>query len=124
MRYLLPILLLLSSCREDTAPTPDPYDASRIEGTWRSMTPVHPDWEYCFDAQGFMRQTLYGFGATLASIEYPYATRADTVRIGGDQHDPARSWKIRFECDSVVEVVNVTPGQVIFQRFWLKKQPG
>ena len=121
MRYLFPLLLLLSACHEEDLPAPDPYDASRIEGTWHSMVPAHPPWEYCFDGQGFMTQAWDFVGV---SLEYTYATRADEVHIGGDLHDPARTWKVYFVCDSIVEVLNVTPGTLLYGRFWLKKQPG
>jgi len=120
MRYLIPILLLLSACAEEQTIS-DPYDASRIVGTWRSMVPANPDWVYQFDGQGFMRQTFHFGGATLSSLEYPYATRQDTVFIGGDANDPARTWMVRFECDSILEVRNVTPGTLILGQFWLRR---
>lgn len=126
MKTFFPFLLLLIgflvSCKERD-PLEDPIDAARITGTWRSMTPVHPDWEYQF-YNGFMCQTLHDFGLNLASLEYTYATRNDTVFIGGDLHDPARIWKVYFHCDSIVEVRNVTPGTLLFGRWWLKKTAG
>ncbi len=82
--------------------------------------PIGPDWQYAFYG-GFMVQRLEEFGATITELEYPYATRQDTVFIGGDLHDPARIWKIDFLGDSVLEVRNIHPAHPFGEMFWLRK---
>lgn len=120
--YSLLILTLLISCRE-RHDHPDPYDASRITGNWITLTGQLPDWEYRFSGSGFMEQRMEVGNTVLASHEYTYSTRHDTVFIGGGSgpNQPARAWKVYFYCDSIVEVDNVSPGVVLGGRFWLKQ---
>jgi hypothetical protein len=120
MRIVILLTLCVSffSCKEDHYPETQPT----LEGSWKRLMPFGPDWKYHFDG-GFMRQTLQEFGATVSDLEYPYATKADTVVIGGDLNDPARTWKVAFVGDSVLEVHNITPGVIFGELFWLRKIP-
>ncbi len=113
---------LLISCMERHE-HPDPYDASRITGNWITLTGALPDWEYRFSGSGFMEQRMEVGNTLLASQEYTYSTRKDTVFIGGGSgpNQPARAWKVYFYCDSIVEVDNVSSGVVLGGRFWLKQ---
>lgn len=118
LTFLLCMLLHIGcDKRQDELPT----DATRIEGHWRSMLPAHPDWQYDFD-RGILTQSLEDFGAPLVQYQFPYATRADTVTIGGDATNGPRSWKVYFYCDSIVKVTNTTPGQIVAPVIWLQRR--
>lgn len=122
MLGLVALLLLLPflSCKEKVEPTPNPLDASRIEGRWVDMTgTLFPDWHYHFD-QGLINQQYEQAGAVLADLTYPYATRKDSVFIGGDATNPPRTWVLNFECEEIVEVRQV--GVAIGARFWLRRE--
>lgn len=120
MRYLFFILIALAGCREKHHEE-SPYDAGRITGNWTTLTGTLPDWEYRFSGSGFLEQRMEVGGTLLASNEYTYSTRNDTVFIGGGSgpNDPARAWKVYFYCDSIVQVDNAAA--VLGNRFWLKR---
>lgn len=117
---LLNALLLFLGCQKELMP-PSPTDASRIEGHWRSMLPEHPDWEFHFD-RGLLTQSLHDFGAPLVTHQFPYTTRQDTAIIGGNDTNPQRIWVVYFHCDSIAEVRNATPGQILQPVVWLKRR--
>ncbi|MBL7780674.1 MAG: hypothetical protein JNM22_05605 [Saprospiraceae bacterium] len=114
---LLPILFL--QCQKEM-PEPNPKDASRIEGRWESLLPSNPEWAYSFE-DGFLTQTHTNFGTVLSSQTYTYATRNDTVFIGGSGLNMERRWKVYFHCDSIVEARTATPGSVLAPTIWLKR---
>lgn len=118
MLFVIAILLVipLISCKEQHEATPMPS----IDGRWQDLTgTLNPEWHYHFD-RGLLLQSYEDFGATLTTLTYPYATRHDSVFIGGDATNAPRVWVLEFECADVVKVRNV--GQVLGATFWLKRE--
>lgn len=99
--FVFLLLIFLFSCHKEPI-SPDASDASRIEGTWSSLLPAHPDWKYDFH-KGLLTQSVQDFGQPLSVNTYPYAIRKDTIFIGGDATNAPRWWITKFKCDSLVE---------------------
>lgn len=97
--FVVLIAIFCCSCRKDVAPLQPPYN---IEGAWTQASPVSPEWHYRFD-RGLLTQTAVAAGNTIWEYQFPYATRGDTVLIGGDSLNAPRTWVLDWWCDSVVE---------------------
>ena len=114
--YSLAILIIGNySCRKDSV-----IPAPSIEGHWISLLPSHPNWHYQFH-DNILNQYIIDFGDTITVLSYPYAAWADQVLIGGDANNPQRLWEIRFHCDSVMKIHNVTPGVLIAPVMYFRK---
>ena len=108
--YIIVLLLLaafvlspiLTSCSGQKEPV------YTIEGRWEAMLPAHPNWVYDFH-NGLLTQTVSDFGAVISQRQYPYTVRyssspIDTLFVGGDTHEPARTWLLDFECATIVHL--------------------
>ena len=113
-------IIMLGSCKDNDPISHDSHDATRIEGNWVDLTgTLSPDWHYSFD-RGLLTMQYEKAGATITTLTYPYATRHDSVFIGGDATNTPQIWTLEFECDEVVKVNRV--GALISQEFWLKRE--
>lgn len=95
--------LAFSACRDQAPPDPT------IEGRWRQLIPAHPPWEWNFD-NGILTQSVQDFGATLTTLQFTYAVRADTIYIGGDGQNDPRRLVIRFLGDGALEARQLPTG--------------
>jgi hypothetical protein len=124
MKKILILLLcsIVFACKKDpdTCGNTDPQDAARIEGRWMSLFPSHPEYLYSFES-GLLRQSHTAFGAVISDNTYTYATRHDTLHIGGDANNLPRTLLLYFHCDSIVEARNISPGAVLAPVIWLKQ---
>jgi hypothetical protein len=121
MKQLLPLLLCITilSCQKEK-PDHSPTDASGIQGEWVELTgTLQPDWKYSFD-DGLLTQSYEAFGSVLTTLTFPYATRQDTVFIGGDTNNQTRIWILYFECHEIVQVRDAS--SLLGQKFWLKRE--
>lgn len=119
---LYPLFLLLFSCHKEDppTPTPQPHYAQLIEGKWEDMTGTFaPDWHYDFN-DGLLTQHYLKTGSPIIKLSFPYAVRDSAIIIGGDATNPPREWRLLFECEDVVQVVQ--QGPALGQRFWLKRE--
>lgn len=121
MRFnlLIASMLFFSACAEHDSQTPC-YTPS-WEGNWRRLNVFGEDWLYGFEGQ-IMRQSLTKFGATIVELEAPYNTSNDTLWVGDNINTPLRRWKFEWIGDSVVQVIDIPPGGVLNERFWMRKQ--
>jgi len=120
MKKLTTICLLFAlvfACNKSDNRPPEPPG---IEGHWVNLTDTHPDWQYLFD-DNILTQYIVDFGDTITSQQYTYATRHDTIIIGGDINNPTRQWQLNFICDSVVIATNITPGTLLAPTLYLRK---
>ncbi len=107
------MILPFISCKEPEAP-------NTIEGDWIDLTgSIYPDWHYHFE-RGILTQKYEKFGATLTTITFPYATRGDSVFIGGNSTNDPRIWVLSFECADVVKVQSVSA--TFGPTFWLTRE--
>lgn len=115
--FALPLLFILSllSCRDRPGPEPG------IEGLWRQMIPVHPPRTYDF-RNGVVTQSTTFAGSPVATLQFVYTERGDTLLIGGDLNNPPRTWLLRFIGDGALEAQQVSAdplglgGYFIFER--------
>jgi hypothetical protein len=121
MKYLFLFLstLFLFCKKEPITLQYSPRDAARIEGNWRSLN-NSPTKTYHFE-RGFLIQQVHVGPTPVWSYEFLYATRLDTVFIGGDSINSPRVWTCYFHCDSLVEVAQ-SNGGLLSQTFFLKRE--
>ena len=112
---LFALCLLLPACRDQHPPAPS------IEGRWRQLVGVAGQREYDFRNGVVVQQTIAA-GAVVASLQFVYAERGDTVLIGGDEQNAPRTWVVRFLGDGAMEARQLpasSPGigwYLIFER--------
>ena len=107
-QILFAILLALfgycaSHCRDQAPPEPS------LEGAWQQLIPQHPPWIWQFD-NGILTQSVQDFGATLTTLQFTYAVRADTVYIGGDGQNDPRRLVIRYLGNGALEARQLPAG--------------
>lgn len=114
--FLLLLLLLAISCGDQSSlPVP------ALEGRWSQLVPDHPPTEYDF-RNGLVTQSTFFAGNTVASLQFVYSQRGDTVSIGGDLNNQPRTWIIRFIGDGAMEAKQLPQtqpglgGYFIFER--------
>lgn len=98
MKLLLPLLLLLISCKDLDPPPPG------IEGQWRQVT--SPYWLLDFD-NGILTQKAKFSGSALTVLQFTYAERGDTIYIGGDFNNAPRTWLVRLLGDNDLKAVEI-----------------
>ena len=101
-------LVLLCACHKEMQPV-----ATRsLEGHWQILSPATPNWHYVF-TENLLEQSVYVGPTKVISYQFTYATRRDTLFIGGDITSPPRVWKYKFHLDSLIELTDITPGVMI-----------
>lgn len=114
------LLLLLLAFTLYTCHKPDPVAPERLEGHWLRILPEHPEWNYDFQDH-LLTQYIIDFGDTITLLQFPYATRGDTVLIGGDPQNEPRVLLFNFICDSVANVRDISPGVLISPVMYFRK---
>jgi len=89
---------LLSRCKDLDPPPPG------IEGQWRQVT--SPYWMLDFD-NGILTQKAKFSGQPLTVLQFTYAERGDTLYIGGDLHNPPRTWLTRLLSDNDLKATEI-----------------
>lgn len=74
-----------------------------IEGRWHQLTGLTGD-RYHTLHDNLLTQDTYAAGTLVASLQFTYAQRGDTLIIGGDGTNPPRTWITRLIGDQVMEV--------------------
>ena len=111
------LVILLGCQKEDQPVVPSP---ATIEGHWRILVPSTPDWHYYFNT-GVLIQTARVGNTSVATYQFTYAIRHDTLLIGGDISAPPRMWRYTFHLDSLMEIRDITPGVAISPLSYLIK---
>jgi len=96
-RATLLLALSILSCRDQY---PDPPG---IEGRWKQLTGITGE-RYHTLQDNLLTQETYVGNTLVASLQFTYALRGDTLIIGGDGANQPRTWITRLIGDQVMEV--------------------
>jgi len=87
----------LLSCRDQYPEPPG------IEGRWRQLTGITGE-RYHTLQDNLLTQETYVGNTLVASLQFTYAQRGDTLIIGSDGANSPRTWITRLVGDQVMEV--------------------